>query len=377
MSAAAIADRVKQARASRTPLRIVGRGSWMNAGAPVPVGERLELSALHGIVEYEPGDLTLTARAATTLSELAQVTAAENQWIPLDPFGSPDGSIGATVATGAAGPLASAFGTPRDQVLGVEIVTGLGEVVRAGGRVVKNVAGFDITRLMIGAWGTLGALTEVTVRLRARPEADVTVAVQLDAREGAERARRWLRATPFTPYAAELASPSLAARAGLARDTQLLLRFGGNEPLVRAAIAAAASLGNPVSAGAGAWSAIAAAEPANAAVIRVSAAPSVLATVWKTIADLAEGAGGFAHATVARGVARMVIPLPIGDEPELEALRRLVHALPRMTRVCERLPASCWSSLAPSAVNDSLSRAVRRAFDPDRVLNPGILGDTP
>src|SRR5439155_9619738 len=101
-----------------------------------------------GIVEYVPGDLTLTARAGTTLAEIRDATAAEQQWLALDPHGSDDGTIGATVATASAGPLATAFGTPRDLVLGVEFLTGGGALARGGGRVVKNVAGFDLVRLL-------------------------------------------------------------------------------------------------------------------------------------------------------------------------------------------------------------------------------------
>ncbi|MEP7000043.1 MAG: FAD-binding protein [bacterium] len=115
--ALAIADQVRSARLRAATLRIVGGGNWMDAGQRCPASEPLSLEGLHGIVSYAPGDLTLTARAATSLSEIAQVTAAENQWLTLDPPGSRHGTIGATVATASSGPLASAFGTPRDHVL--------------------------------------------------------------------------------------------------------------------------------------------------------------------------------------------------------------------------------------------------------------------
>ena len=158
------------------PLRIVGRGTWLDAGRPVRATETLSTRELSGITEYVPGDLTLTARAGTTLGEIREATAAHGQWLALDPSGSDDGTIGATIATASAGPLVTFFGAPRDLVLGVEFVTGAGVVARGGGRVVKNVAGFDLTRLLTGSWGTLGVITEVTVRLHARPEADESVA---------------------------------------------------------------------------------------------------------------------------------------------------------------------------------------------------------
>src|SRR5688572_27812167 len=165
-----IAEQVGDAYESRRPLRIRGAGSWLDAGRPTRSADTLSLAAHRGIVEYVPGDLTLTARAGTPLGDIVAATREHGQWLPLDPWGGDDGTLGATVSTGTAGPHALAMGMPRDVVLGMEFVTGTGAVIRSGGRVVKNVAGFDLTRLLVGSWGTLGVITEVTVRLRARPE---------------------------------------------------------------------------------------------------------------------------------------------------------------------------------------------------------------
>lgn len=163
-----IAAFVCAAAADQTPLRIVGLGTWLGAGSPVTADTRLSLQDDSGIVAYVPDDLTVTARAGTTLHELSEALATHNQWIALDPEGEHNATIGATVATCSYGPAAALFGTPRDQVLGVTVILGTGDIVRAGGRVVKNVAGFDLTRLMIGAWGTLGVITEITLRVRSR-----------------------------------------------------------------------------------------------------------------------------------------------------------------------------------------------------------------
>lgn len=163
-----IATAVREAAANHTPLRIVGRGTWLDAGSPVAAATRLTLQDDSGIVAYIPDDLTVTARAGTTLGELAEALRGHNQWIALDPESADDATLGATVATCSYGPAAALFGTPRDQVLGMTVVLGTGDVIRAGGHVVKNVAGFDLTRLMIGAWGTLGVITEITLRVRSR-----------------------------------------------------------------------------------------------------------------------------------------------------------------------------------------------------------------
>jgi glycolate oxidase FAD binding subunit len=166
----AVANAIREAVAARTGIRIAGRGTWMNTGHPVHATRVLSVAKDTGVVEYTPGDLVIAVRAGTTLTELDTALAEHGQWIPLDPEGGRDVTIGATIATCSYGPLAELYGTARDQVLGLTIVTGTGDIVRPGGRVVKNVAGFDLTRLMIGAWGTLGVITQVTLRVRARSD---------------------------------------------------------------------------------------------------------------------------------------------------------------------------------------------------------------
>ncbi len=367
---AAVAERIRAANAAGGSLRIVGRGHWLAAGAPCPAPARLDLAHLEGIVEYRPGDLTLTALAGTTLAEIGRATEREGQWLALDPAGSPDGSIGATVATASSGPLASSFGTPRDHVLGCELVTGTGSVVRAGGRVVKNVAGFDLTRLNTGAWGTLGAITEVTVRLRARPAVERSVAIPLAGDDAAERAWDWLRHAVAMPMAAELLSASLARRLAVGDGDTLLLRFGGNAAFVRAATDGALALGRAQEIEAAAWAALRVAEPESAAVVRVSALPSRAAGFWRALSASADAAGGFAHATLTRGVIRCVLP-----GADTARVSGIVGSFPASaTRIFERLPAPLWSEMSSSAANHELSARVRRAFDPARTLNPDIFG---
>ena len=377
---ASIASQVRSARARGATLRIVSGGHWLDAGQPCAAAERLELDGLHGIVSYEPGDLTLTARTATTLAEIERVTASEGQWLPLDAHGMSSGTLGATVATASAGPLAAAFGTPRDHVLGCEFVSGTGDVVRAGGRVVKNVAGFDLVRLVTGAWGTLGALTELTVRLRARAEEDVTLAVSpggASVTGAAELAWRWSRECEHEPFAAELVSPSLARRlTGLSDspDARLLVRLGGNTSFVRAARSGVAALGDAQLVAPGVWGELAVAEPAGAVVFRVSALPAQIGTLFERASALAEGLGGYAHATLARGVVRCVLPAP-ADSESLTRLRvDLSQLAVGVTMVGERMPPSLWSSVSRPSASDALAERVRSAFDPDHIMNPGILG---
>ena len=230
-----------------TRLRISGSRArtWLDAGRPVRATERFRPASCHGIIEYVPGDLTLTARAGTTLAEIRDATAEHGQWLALDPFRPTSARSAPRSPRRPRARSRSPFGAPRDVVLGLEFVTGDGDVVRGGGRVVKNVAGFDLMRLLTGAWGTLGVITEVSVRLRARPEADETVA--LSVRDDSEPALRALltrvQGVKAAPWALELLSPALAERLGVAAHAALVARLAGNGDSVRAQRAAFATLG--------------------------------------------------------------------------------------------------------------------------------------
>lgn len=371
---AELREAVLAAIARREALRIVGAGHWLDAGRPVLAATPLRTTsrAGDGLLEYVPGDLTLTARASTTLAEIDQATREERQWLPLDPFGSADGTLGATVATASAGPLAHAFGTPRDLVLGVELVTGEGEVVRAGGRVVKNVAGFDLTRLVVGAWGTLGVLTEVTVRLRAQPEMDQTIVLDLgDADREAELALQRLRSSTIAPMSLELVNAAMARTLGLGDRPLLLARLGGNAEAVRAQSATLSEIGSTIHASAALWTALRTVEPHDATIVRISALPADLAITWRAVlACLGDRSDALVHASIGRGIVRLILP----DTGEDETRRTLMRCDAAGTRIYEKLPAPLWQVLAPGAVGGRLARRVRDAFDPHRLLNPGILG---
>jgi glycolate oxidase FAD binding subunit len=371
VSTAAVQERVRDHVARGAPARIVARSGWLGAGRPVRDAAPISLADDHTIVEYVAGDLTLTARAGASLASIAAATGAEGQWLALDPFGAADGTLGATVATGSAGPLAHAFGTPRDAVLGLEVVTGAGEMVRAGGRVVKNVAGFDLARLFTGAWGTLAVITEVTVRLRARPERDETVALPIPDAEALAQWLARLRALPFSPLALEMVSESLAARLGLDGGALLLARLGGNENAVRAQRQLLGSFGDLRDANTAVWDTLRAIEPSNAAVARVSTSPSRLHAIWVALSRTNDHT--LAHATVGRGVVRTVYCHDASEPGGVDAWLASIAAC-EGTHIFERLPAPSWRTI-PCRVDDRISRAVRNAFDPAHILNRGILGE--
>ncbi len=373
-SAAHLRDCIRDASVRGTPLRITGAGTWLDAGRPVRSVESLSIQGLSGIVDYVPGDLTLTARAGTTLGEIRHETGKHNQWLALDPHGSDKGTLGATIATASAGPLASAFGTPRDLVLGLEFVTGTGSIARAGGRVVKNVAGFDLTRLMTGAWGTLAVLSEATVRLHACPQVDETIAVAIAGdSESLDRTRQLLRRLAFTPYACEVLSGPLAMSV-LGRDEPVaLFRLAGNIESVTAQRASLLELGQPVDVSSEAWTSLRAAEPTDAIVFRLSRHPSEIGTTWDEAVRLVDGApGALLHATPARGIVRCILP---SSEPTMARIGSALAAPPQSKRVGERMPERLWSAF-PNRANSEIGGRLKQAFDPRGLLNPGILGNT-
>jgi len=415
-----LAAQVSSAHASGTALRIVGGGSWLNAGRPCE-GETLHVGACAGIVEYVPGDLTLTARAGTTLAELNASTAAHGQWLALDPAADGRATIGATIATASDGPLAMSMGRVRDLVLGLECISGTGEVIRAGGRVVKNVAGFDLVRLHTGAWGTLGVITEVSIRLRARPDVDRAYVIGGDARASLESRLAPLVDLPIAPLALELLGSALAQALDVHDDMCLLVRLAGNDDRVRAQEAALQALGDVREVPVSTFDRLSTLEPHNAFVARITHEPTRFADTWRLVSehlDASEYWQPLTRGSVTRGLVRVVIPVAEGEgEPATpvanDGATRMARAhatsaattsatrahatstattsatrahatdWPAFVRgiappgahvAWERLPAEAWEHV-PSSVSDKLSMGLRRALDPAHILNRGLLGE--
>lgn len=172
-------ERVRAALADQTPLRIRGGGS-KDFHALQLQGEILDTRSLSGIVSYEPSELVVTVRAGTPLAELEAALAAQGQCLAFEPphFAGSEGdvaTVGGMVAAGWSGPARASVGAVRDFVLGIEIINGKAELLRFGGTVMKNVAGYDVSRLMAGSWGTLGLITEVSLKVLPVAPAEATL----------------------------------------------------------------------------------------------------------------------------------------------------------------------------------------------------------
>lgn len=374
-SANVMQDLVRDAIESRTPLRIAGRSHWMDAGRPVAATRIASLAGDSGVVDYVPGDLTITVRGGTTLAEIEKVTAAEGQWLPLDPHGSAGGTIGATIATGSFGPLAHGFGRARDLVLGLTFVTGEGRVVKGGGRVVKNVAGFDLVRLLTGSWGTIGIVTEATLRLYARPQTSLTVAMTVPDGQAALAARLdSILGAPVTPLAVELMDPSVTARLGGPARSSILIELGGNAASVLAQRNCLSRLGGMSELAASPRAQLRALEQADDSapiVLRVSSLSGRVAEMWTAATrSLRDLSGALMHATPGLGIVRCILP----GGTSARVIQSMLDSMPEVTVVYERLPPELWQVLSPGVVSDRLSQGIMRAFDPHRILNPGIMG---
>ena len=208
-------------------VRVEGSGSWQPADAPADLA--LTTRRLDQVEAVEPQDLVGTAQAGVGWDRLRQQLAERSVWVALDPPGLAGRTLGSIVACGTAGPLRQGLGPVRDHLLGVSAITGDGRVVSSGGRVVKNVAGYDLTRLQAGGFGAFGVIVRVHLRLRALPRADQTLVLE-GPREELSRAADDVRESGLQPAALELLSPALARRAGWA----LAVRCAGSAAQVEA-----------------------------------------------------------------------------------------------------------------------------------------------
>jgi glycolate oxidase FAD binding subunit len=180
---------VRAAIASAQPLEIIGHGSKRGIGQPIATNAVLDLSALNAVTAYEPNELIITAQAGAPLADVASLIDSKNQQFAFEPvntarlLGTPEiGTVAGMIAAGLAGPRRIKAGGARDHLLGAQAVSGFGDSFKTGGKVVKNVTGYDLCKLLAGSWGTLAVMTEVTLKVMPRPESERTLALRgLDA----------------------------------------------------------------------------------------------------------------------------------------------------------------------------------------------------
>ncbi|MEY4884616.1 MAG: glycolate oxidase subunit GlcE [Pseudomonadota bacterium] len=243
---AQLVDRIHAAVAQSAPLRIRGGGSKDFYGQTLQ-GDLLDTRTLQGIVSYEPSELVVTVRAGTPLAELEAALAEQGQYLPFEPphfapgAGGP-ATVGGMVAAGLGGPARAAVGNVRDYVLGVQIINGKGELLTFGGQVMKNVAGYDVSRLMAGSLGTLGVITEVSLKVLPVAVAEATLLFHLDQASAIKQLNTWggkplpINASCWVNHHAhDSATPASTPANNPARNPCLTVRLRGARAAVDAA----------------------------------------------------------------------------------------------------------------------------------------------
>ena len=183
-------EQVNQALQYATPLRIQGANSKLFLGRDV-AGEVLDTRGHRGIVSYDPTELVITARCGTPLSELVQALEQAQQMLPCEPPSFGDATVGGMIASGLSGPRRPWAGSVRDYVLGTRVITGHGKHLRFGGEVMKNVAGYDLSRLMAGSYGSLGVITEVSLKVLPKPRQCLSISLEMDIDRALLRLAEW------------------------------------------------------------------------------------------------------------------------------------------------------------------------------------------
>jgi glycolate oxidase FAD binding subunit len=187
----ALSLRVKSAAESKTPLRLMGGGTHASLAASSH-GEPLDLSTLSGVIAYEPSELVITVGAATPIAKVQSLLAEHKQMLAFEPLlGEGRSTVGGVVAAQRGGPRRWLAGAVRDHLLGLRLIDGMGKQLTFGGQVIKNVAGFDVTRLQAGAWGSLGIITEVSFKVLPTPQEERTLQFEMDQAQAIQEMNRW------------------------------------------------------------------------------------------------------------------------------------------------------------------------------------------
>ena len=365
-----------------------GSGAALDQGAPpARLDLVLDLSRLDRIVEYNADDLTVTAEAGVTAATLAATLAAHRQALPIDPPGGAARTLGGLVATNASGPLRARYGTVRDLLLGVRFVQADGIVTWGGSKVVKSVTGYDVPKLMVGALGTLGVLTELTFRLYARPDVERTSLVRLRDLDAVQMLVGRILDSSLQPNRLEvLDAPAMAAMNGQVAPG-VAVSFGSVEEAVLEQEAEVGRLARDV--GAVAITTPDALWPLHERVWRRDAAGTLLAVgslparLTETFEGIARAASGLGHgARVLSGGCGVVgsLRVSIARAPAsavVAFIERLRHAVGAWggTVTVQGAPREVRASVDPwgpvSADALAVMRAIKTTFDPDRRLNPG------
>ena len=388
-----VEDAVRWAVANDKALELVGQGSKRALGRPSQTDLTLDLSGLTGVTLYEPAELVLSAKAGTPLAEIEALLAQNKQQLGFEPMDygpllgreAGQGTIGGVIAANLSGPRRIKAGAARDHFLGVSAVTGRAETIKSGGRVVKNVTGYDLCKLFAGSWGTLGAMTDITVKVLPAPETEATVLVEgLDDARACAAMSAAMGSSCDVSGAAHLPDHVASYFAGLPKpEAATVLRVEGHAPSVahrKEALARLMKTFGPVELlddgnSRALWRSVREVRPFAAEgarerpLWRISVPPArgheIAAAITPAAAMFYDWAGGL-----------IWLAMPFADEPGAAAIREAVGALGGHATLV-RAPAALRAATEvfepePAGVA-ALAKRVKESFDPKGVLNPGRL----
>ncbi len=379
-SATEVAACLKVCAAAKATIIPAGAGTWLECGNPVRQADvLLRLERLSRVLEYSPPDLTITVEAGITLSAFNDVVRRERQWLPLDPAGGRCASLGAIVACASSGALRCGFGTPRDYIIGLKLAHADGTESRSGGKVVKNVAGYDLNKLYIGSYGTLALITELTLKLRPLPESAVTLLAASPEPSPLVRLAKQALKTAVLPASLILCKGVVSDRlAPASREYVLAIRFVDSEAAVRHQVEQVLQI-------------------AEADLLTQTIEGQEADAVWDDINDmdalgvnalrvsvpLAQTEAAFtllmqetARITADFGVGILRASFAAHDEGAIATINKLRTVMATLggslmiecAPTAVRKAADAWGEVGATA---DLMRAVKTAFDPLALLNPG------
>ena len=388
-----VEDAVRWAVCDGKALEVVGQGSKRALGRPSQTDLTLDLSGLTGVTLYEPAELVLSAKAGTPLAEIQALLAQNTQQLGFEPMDygpllgreAGQGTLGGVIAANLSGPRRIKAGAARDHFLGVSAVTGRAETIKSGGRVVKNVTGYDLCKLFAGSWGTLGVMTDVTIKVLPAPETEATVLVEgLDDERACAAMAAAMGSSCDVSGAAHLPDHVASYFAGLPKpEAATVLRIEGHAPSVahrKEALARLMRGFGPVEVldegnSRALWCSVREVRPFAAEgarerpLWRISVPPArgheIAAAITPAAAMFYDWAGGL-----------IWLAMPFADEPGAAAIREAVGASGGHATLV-RAPAALRAATEvfepePAGVA-ALARRVKESFDPKGVLNPGRL----
>ncbi len=405
-TATEVAEVVKHAASERRAIVASGARTKLEMGAPPTKYDiALDLSQMNRIVAYDPGDLTLSVEPGVKLADLARTLAEHGQMLPLNTPWAQHATIGGTIASGIDAPERQLYGTPRDYLLGAEFVTGDGVLAKSGGRVVKNVTGYDMHKLLIGSFGTLGIITKLNFKTFPLPQNVRGFVAGFATLESALEMRHRIARSPLSPVTLDIVGPGAAklfrsesfgsdawtVAVACAGSDRVLARYESD--LRQIAEQCGATSAQVVTEGlAAAWTQIrefiptALASSAATTILKISVLPSKLAEFWSAMHAVAHPSQ-IHLASVIRGVGVAYVAAlsegPIEAAASDDAKRRIVAFTQGAQAAAAKLGGSVTVPWSPGAWKRELAvwgapppdlaemRKVKAALDPQNILSPG------